>query len=293
MRQQINWALALPPEVASGMDPATRALFGLSGMGNTRMGEIDQPSGGRLSARAGGNRYGANFPRWRRPTVMSNEGKMQIFRRPEAKGLMEFMTLAEMSAEQMGGLKAMVEAGYADGEEVRVLVAIPGFSLTHAWLKKDYPLLLHSHSSDCLYHITAGSLQMGSETMVAGDSFFVPAGSAYTYRPGPDGVEVLEFRHESPLRFSQPHQERRLLSEGRSRDRCGPRPLAQGGEAICGGGCACGIVRGAGLAMREVVGPPFVWGCPVGQARAGPEITLNARIAWPRELSPPEETPDG
>jgi hypothetical protein len=134
---------------------------------------------------------------------MSGEQKMQIFRRANAEGLMEsgVMEIAPHSPEQRAGLDKMVQAGFLDGDEIKVLVNIPGFSLTHAWLKKDYPLLLHSHDSDCLYYVTAGSLVMGTETLEAGDSFFVPGGAAYTYRPGPEGVEVLEFRHAMNFDF--------------------------------------------------------------------------------------------
>src|SRR5580658_171133 len=109
---------------------------------------------------------------------MSGEPKFEIFRRTEAKGLMESgaMEMAPITPEQRAGLNKMVEVGYLDGDEVKVLVNLPGFSLTHAWLKNDYPLLLHSHDSDCLYYIVAGTLEMGSETLSAGDSFFVPGG---------------------------------------------------------------------------------------------------------------------
>ena len=33
------------------------------------------------------------------------------------------------------------------------------------------------------------------------DGFFVPAGTPYTYRPGPEGVELLEFRHATHFDF--------------------------------------------------------------------------------------------
>ncbi len=39
-----------------------------------------------------------------------------------------------------------------------------------------------------------GELRMGSKVMKAGDGMFIPAGRPYTYRAGPGGVEVLEFR---------------------------------------------------------------------------------------------------
>ena len=35
---------------------------------------------------------------------------------------------------------------------------------------------------------------MGTEELGAGDGFFVGSGVPYTYTPGPEGVEVLEFR---------------------------------------------------------------------------------------------------
>lgn len=134
---------------------------------------------------------------------MAEQPKIQFFRRSQAKGLMETgaMSMAPMSDAQKAGLKTLVQAGYTEGDEVKVLVDLPGFSLVHAWLKKDYPLLLHSHDSDCLYYIVAGGLHMGTEDLSAGDSFFVPAGAAYQYRAGADGVEVLEFRHEGQFDF--------------------------------------------------------------------------------------------
>lgn len=134
---------------------------------------------------------------------MASDQKIEVFRGAEAQGLMEIgaMKMAEMTAEQRAGLSTLVQAGYLEGDQVKLLVDLPGFSLTHAWLKRDYPLLLHSHDSDCLYYVLAGSLQMGVEELAAGDLFFVPANAAYQYRPGPDGVEVLEFRHAGTFDF--------------------------------------------------------------------------------------------
>jgi mannose-6-phosphate isomerase-like protein (cupin superfamily) len=127
----------------------------------------------------------------------------QIFRATNAPKLMESgcMSIAPISDAMREGVKKAVAAGYAEGDVVQVLVQLPGFSLAHAWLKKDYPLALHSHDSDCLYYVVAGTLRLGSEELGARDSFFVPAGTPYTYRPGPDGVEVLEFRHATEFNF--------------------------------------------------------------------------------------------
>jgi hypothetical protein len=126
-----------------------------------------------------------------------------IYRAKDAPGLMDTgrMSIAPTTDVQRAGMKSLVAVGYLDGDETKVLVDKPGFALTHAWLKASYPLALHSHDSDCLYHIVAGSLRLGTEELGPRDSFFVPANTPYTYTPGPDGVEVLEFRHEQAFNF--------------------------------------------------------------------------------------------
>jgi hypothetical protein len=69
-------------------------------------------------------------------------------------------------------------------------------SLVHVWFGADMEVVRHAHPADgdCLYYVLAGELTMGSRVLRAGDGFLVPNGSPYTYRAGPDGVEVLEFR---------------------------------------------------------------------------------------------------
>ena len=129
--------------------------------------------------------------------------KFQIFRASDAKSLEETdcMSLPEFTPAQMEGLAGVHRPDLARGEEVKVLVNIPGFSLAHVWFKKDYPLPRHSHDCDCLYYIIAGSLKMGNEELGARDSFFVGADVPYTYTPGPEGVELLEFRHANQFDF--------------------------------------------------------------------------------------------
>jgi mannose-6-phosphate isomerase-like protein (cupin superfamily) len=123
--------------------------------------------------------------------------KFQIFRAADAPSLMKsgLMTVQPFDDVQRAGMDKLVKAGYMEGDEEKVLFNVPGFSLLHVWFKKDYPLLRHTHDSDCLYYVIAGSLTLGTETLSARDGFFVPAGTPYTYRPGADGVELLEFRH--------------------------------------------------------------------------------------------------
>ena len=120
----------------------------------------------------------------------------QIFRTSEAPSLDEtaHMEVADMTPDLEAGIGAALEAGFAEGNVVKTLFSQPGFSLTYAWFKSGFPLPLHTHNSDCLYYIVAGSLQLGTDTLGPGDGFFLGAGKAYRYTPGPDGVEVLEFR---------------------------------------------------------------------------------------------------
>ena len=123
--------------------------------------------------------------------------QFKIFRAKDAPTLDEAgcMTIEPFDPALIAGVTKVLEAGLGEGEAVRVLVNIPGFSLTHVWFKKDFPLPLHSHDADCLYYIIAGTLRLGTEELGPRDCFFVPADVPYGYRPGPDGVELLEFRH--------------------------------------------------------------------------------------------------
>jgi len=128
-------------------------------------------------------------------------------------------------------LQALGEAGVNEGQTVKLLFSAPGFSLTYAWFKSGFPLPRHSHDADCLYYIVAGSLTLGTEALGAGDGFFVPADAAYAYTPGPDGVEVLEFRQTdhfnikflagSPAYWAKAVEAVRAEREGWSRQ---PRP---------------------------------------------------------------------
>jgi quercetin dioxygenase-like cupin family protein len=118
-----------------------------------------------------------------------------IFRAGKARDMGdEFMAPAPDSELDPEGAARLVEAGVLEGSQVRLLFERPGLSLTHAWFRSGFPLPRHSHDADCLYFVLAGSLRLGSEELVAGDGFFVGAEVPYTYTPGPQGVEVLEFR---------------------------------------------------------------------------------------------------
>jgi quercetin dioxygenase-like cupin family protein len=122
--------------------------------------------------------------------------RFAIFRGADAPAFSEIdvMDYDGVTPELEANFARLAEAGVDEGQTVKLLFSAPGFSLTYAWFKSGFPLPRHSHDADCLYYIVAGSLTLGTETLGAGDGFFVPAEAAYAYVPGPEGVEVLEFR---------------------------------------------------------------------------------------------------
>ena len=125
------------------------------------------------------------------------EKTFQFFRFGDAP-LLEETDLQPITSEftpfEMEGWARMMAAGYADGQEARVLVQLPGLTLFHIWNKRGYPTPPHTHDVDCLYFVVAGTVSVGRETLGPGDCFFIPADTTYTYEVGPEGAEVLEIR---------------------------------------------------------------------------------------------------
>lgn len=126
----------------------------------------------------------------------SDAAKFAIYRKADAPDFSEVsvMEMAGVTPIIAAGIEAAQAEGAPEGDMVKLLFAMPGMSLTYAWFKSGYPLPLHSHNADCLYYIIAGSLKLGTEELGAGDGFFVGCDVPYAYTPGPNGVEVLEFR---------------------------------------------------------------------------------------------------
>jgi hypothetical protein len=122
--------------------------------------------------------------------------KFAIFRGAEARDYAEhnLMGIDDMSPAVAEGLSHFARTGNGDGQVVQLVYAHPGLSLTYVWFKSGYPLPLHSHTAECLYYIIGGSLRMGDQELGIGNGFFVATDVPYTYTPGPEGVEVLEFR---------------------------------------------------------------------------------------------------
>ncbi|GGB87556.1 hypothetical protein GCM10011494_02390 [Novosphingobium endophyticum] len=122
--------------------------------------------------------------------------RFEIFRGADAPTLDECgcMTREGEAPNLLAVMPRIMKAGMERGEQVDVPYRRPGMSLSRLWLKSGFPLPLHSHDCDCLYYIVAGSIQLGSETLAAGDGFFVGSEVPYGYSAGPEGAEVIEFR---------------------------------------------------------------------------------------------------
>lgn len=122
--------------------------------------------------------------------------RFEIFRGTQAPTLNECgcMTLAGEAPNMIAALPLFAGAGPQTGELVDVPYRRPGMSLARLVLKSGFALPLHSHDCDCLYYIVAGSVELGTETLVAGDGFFVGSEVPYAYLAGQEGAEVLEFR---------------------------------------------------------------------------------------------------
>lgn len=131
------------------------------------------------------------------------ERKFTIFRREASPSLAEsgMMSFEPFKDSILPILGQVQDAGVSNGEDARVLCSMPGFSLIHVWFKPGYPLPLHSHDADCLYYVIAGSIRMGTQELGPREGFFVPANVPYSYTPGPEGVELLEFRHATTFNF--------------------------------------------------------------------------------------------
>lgn len=127
----------------------------------------------------------------------------EIFRARDAVDYAEGgpMTAQPMSDVELAGSARLTEAGFLEGSQVKLAYSRPGMSLTYCWFKSGFPLPHHSHSADCLYFVVVGSLKIGSEELGPGDGFFLGADVPYSYVPGPEGVEVLEFRTSDKFDF--------------------------------------------------------------------------------------------
>ncbi|GAC1571981.1 MAG: hypothetical protein NVS3B5_00560 [Sphingomicrobium sp.] len=148
-----------------------------------------------------GNRTTANPVTAQKKEALS--GKFRIFRNADAVDMRESgrVSYSNLDAQRQLALRQIQDAGGEEGSETEHIFAGGGMSLGRVWFKSGFPLILHSHDSNCLYYITAGSLRLGTNTLGVGDGFFVPADVPYTYTAGDEGVELLEFRNAEGYDF--------------------------------------------------------------------------------------------
>ena len=133
----------------------------------------------------------------------STPQRMQIFRHVDGKSVIETgtMSMAPSPPEVVASMKNAYAHGFGEGGKSRAVFSSGGISLTHVWFKANYPLPLHRHDGACLYYIIAGTLRLGTVTLHPRDGFFLPANTPYTYKPGDQGVELLEFRVAEKFNF--------------------------------------------------------------------------------------------
>src|SRR5579864_207294 len=136
-------------------------------------------------------------------TEAESRPPFEIFRARDAVDYAEGgpMEAVPMTLAESQGMTKLMENGFGEGGQVKLLYSRPGMSLTYCWFKSGYPLPRHSHSADCLYFIVSGSLKIGTEELGPGDGFFLGTDVPYAYVPGPDGVEVMEFRTSDKFDF--------------------------------------------------------------------------------------------
>jgi quercetin dioxygenase-like cupin family protein len=132
------------------------------------------------------------------------QGKMAIFTAAAAPTLEEAGMMDAMSFTVEGANEAPTSEVDQERMHSGAHLTVPfrqegpgGFSLVTVDFAPGYLLPRHSHSSDCLYYIIEGGIVMGRRELGPGDGFFLPADQPYAYHAGPDGVKLLEFRHEA------------------------------------------------------------------------------------------------
>jgi len=133
---------------------------------------------------------------------MTAPAKMEIFRAATAPLFDEASARFDIPPAAIDQLMKLSKAGRGDGYVLKTLFDAPGFALHYVWFKPNYQLTRHSHDRDALYYIVSGAIRLGTEWLGAGDGLFLPADTPYIYTAGPEGVEILEFRHDSDFNTS-------------------------------------------------------------------------------------------
>lgn len=53
---------------------------------------------------------------------------------------------------------------------------------------------VHSHAADEIFYVVQGSFEIGNQSLDAGSSVLIRANTLYSFRVGPQGLQVLNFR---------------------------------------------------------------------------------------------------
>ena len=59
----------------------------------------------------------------------------------------------------------------------------------------------HAHDNDEIFYVAEGSLHWGDKSLAAGGSLYIPAGTTYSFRTGPEPARLLNFRGRADHSF--------------------------------------------------------------------------------------------
>lgn len=59
----------------------------------------------------------------------------------------------------------------------------------------------HAHDNDEIFYVAEGALHWGDKSLAAGGSLYIPAGTTYSFRTGPEPARLLNFRAKADHSF--------------------------------------------------------------------------------------------
>ena len=134
-------------------------------------------------------------------TTAGKQPRMQIFRGDGGTPLTADMMAPDGLVDSVvAGFERAGDAGMHEGHRLVCLYRSPlpdGPSLCRMWLKSGFITPRHKHDTNCIYHVLAGEAHLGNAVLKSGDGVFVPKGTIYEIKAGPQGLEVLEFRTDT------------------------------------------------------------------------------------------------
>ena len=88
------------------------------------------------------------------------------------------------SVEELNATRVRVhEPGDASTPQLFELAFEPGLEVA-----------VHSHAADEIFYVVRGSFEIGNQSLDAGSSVLIRANTLYSFRAGPQGLQVLNFR---------------------------------------------------------------------------------------------------